>query len=241
MRSPRLFLSKGCALRRLLLPLFFGILGTAVLLWLGFWQVSRLDWKEGVLAEIEARMADAPVAIPALPTEDVDQFLAVTATGQISDQEVHVLASSKKTGAIYRVVSAFTLDDGRRVLLDRGWIKPPAKDIARAPVQATITGNLLWPDERDSYTPENDVAGNIWFARDIDQLSEVLSTEPVLVITRGTDETNPVVTPMPVSSTGIPNDHLQYAVTWFGLALIWVVMTLYYLRRMRTEKKVLEP
>ncbi len=228
-------------MRRLFLPLFFGILGTAILLWLGFWQVSRLEWKEGVLAEIDRRISDAPVAIPAEPTEEADQFLSVTATGLITDQEAHVLASSKTTGAIYRVVAAFETEEGRRVLLDRGWIKPPSKDDTRAPVQATITGNLLWPDERDGYTPENDVAGNIWFARDIAQLAEVLNTEPVLVITRGTNETNPVVTPMPVTSTGIPNDHLQYAVTWFGLAFIWVVMTLYYLRRMRSDKKVLEP
>ncbi len=228
-------------MRRLFLPLFFGILGTAILLWLGFWQVSRLEWKEGVLAEIDRRIADAPVAIPAVPTEEADQFLSVTATGLITDQEAHVLASSKTTGAIYRVVAAFETEEGRRVLLDRGWIKPPSKDEMRAPVKATITGNLLWPDERDGYTPENDVAGNIWFARDIAQLAEVLNTEPVLVITRGTNETNPVVTPMPVTSTGIPNDHLQYAVTWFGLAFIWVVMTLYYLRRMRSDKKVLEP
>lgn len=227
-------------MRRLFLPLFFGIVGTAVLLWLGTWQVQRLAWKEGVLVQIEARIVNAPISLPLQPTKENDQYLPVVARGLILDQEAHVLASSKKTGAIYRVVAAFEMDDGRRVLLDRGWVKPPAKEETRAAVTAEVVGNLLWPDERDKYTPENDVNGNIWFARDIDQLAEVLNTEPLLIVARKTDETNATVTPMPVTATGIPNDHLQYAVTWYGLALVWVIMTLYYLRRMRTQKKVLE-
>lgn len=227
-------------MRRLILPLFFGIVGTAVLLWLGTWQVQRLAWKEGVLSQIETRISDAPIALPVQPTEENDQYLPVVARGLITDQEAHVLASSKKTGAIYRVIAAFETDDGRRVLLDRGWVEPPAKDEARTAVSAEVVGNLLWPDERDSYTPENDVNGNIWFARDIAQLAEELNTEPLLVVARKSDELNSTVTPLPVTVTGIPNDHLQYAVTWYGLALVWVIMTLYYLRRMRTQKKVLE-
>lgn len=225
-------------MRRLFLPLFFGIAGTAILLWLGTWQVQRLAWKEGVLAEIDARIADAPVVVPDAPTEASDQYLPVTMTGETGGRELHVLASSKQTGAIYRVVTAFETTDGRRVLLDRGWVKPAAKDLQRDPIETTVVGNLLWPDERDNYTPENDVAGNTWFARDIAQMSAELNTEPVLVVQRDSDEASPDTTPMPVTTTGIPNDHLQYAVTWYGLALVWVVMTLYYLRRMRTREKV---
>ncbi|MGR3839403.1 MAG: SURF1 family cytochrome oxidase biogenesis protein, partial [Cognatishimia sp.] len=61
---------------------------------------------------------------------------------------------------------------------------------------------------------------------------------PILVVLSKTSETDPAVTPMPVTSAGIPNDHLNYAVTWYGLALVWLVMTLYYLRRMRAKHKV---
>ncbi|MDC0736902.1 SURF1 family protein [Cognatishimia sp. SS12] len=225
-------------MQRLILPLFFGILGTAILLWLGSWQVQRLAWKEGVLADINARMTDAPVAVPASPDVARDQYLPVVASGLITTDEIHVLASSKQTGAIYRVIAAFETADGRRLLLDRGWIKPEAKDTPRPEVATTVTGNLHWPDERDGFTPDADTAANIWFAREVPEMAAKLGTEPVLIVARATDETRPDVTPMPVTSAGIPNDHLQYAVTWFGLALVWVAMTLYYLRRMRIREKV---
>ncbi|SHH73167.1 SURF1 family protein [Cognatishimia maritima] len=225
-------------MRRLFLPLFFGIVGTAILLKLGFWQVDRLAWKEAELARIDAKIVDAPVAVPTAPTEEGDEYLPVVTTGRTETPELHVLASSKQTGAIYRIVTAFETAEGRRLLLDRGWVKPEAKNAERSPVTATIVGNLLWPNERNKYTPENDVSGNTWFARDIADMSAILNTEPILIVQRDKIDVAPEITPMPVTSTGIPNDHLQYAVTWFGLALVWIGMTLYYLRRMRTREKV---
>jgi len=223
--------------RRLFLPLFFGILGTAVLLWLGTWQMQRLAWKEAILAEIDARIADAPMAVPATPDPEQDRYLPVKAEGFVTTDEIHLLASSKQTGAIYRVVSVFE-SEGRRLMLDRGWIKPEDKDTPRDGFNATIIGNLHWPDEIDSYTPAPDLTANIWFARDVAAMAAALGTEPVLIVQRETTENNADVTPFPVTSSGIPNDHLQYAVTWYGLALVWIVMTLYYLRRMRTREKV---
>ncbi len=228
----------GLHVRRLILPLFFGIVGTAILVSLGSWQVRRLDWKENILAEIDRRIAGEAVALPAVVNAQEDRYLPVTAKGQITTDEIHILASSKQTGAVYRVISAFETESGRRVLLDRGWIKTTDKDAPRNAVETTVEGNLHWPDEIDSYTPENDLDANIWFARDVPTMAQHLKTEETLIIARKTSENMSEVTPWPVTSTGIPNDHLQYAVTWYGLAIIWVTMTLYYLRRMRKQKKV---
>ena len=220
-------------MRRYILPLGFGLIGIIILVSLGNWQVRRLGWKQEVLAQIDARIDAVPVAVPVDFDPEADRYLSVRATGLITNEELHVLASSKQTGAIYRVISAFEMSDGRRVMLDRGWIKPEEKATARDEVEAMVIGNLHWPQEIDSYTPENDIAGNIWFARDVDTMAAALKTAPILIVARETSETGQSVTPMPVTSTGIPNDHLQYAVTWYGLALVWLAMTLYYLRRMR--------
>lgn len=228
-------------MRRLILPLFFGILGSVVLVWLGTWQLQRLAWKEGVLADINARIVAPPVALPAQPNPELDTYLPVAVSGQLSDQEIHVLASTRDVGAIYRVITAFETDDGRRVLADRGWIKTEDKNVPRAPQSATLIGNLQWPEERDGFTPENDIDANIWFARDVRDMAVVLKTEPVLIVVReatsAVSENGPSVTPLPVDTSGIPNDHLGYVVTWYGLAIVWVAMTLYYLRRMRKTKK----
>lgn len=221
---------------RLFAPLFIGLAGLAILLWLGFWQLQRLEWKEGVLWEIETRIASDPVAVPAPPDPERDRFLPVTATGEITDQEIHVLVSTKETGPGFRVVSLFLSDDGRRLLLDRGIVDDSAKYEERLPVTATVTGNLHWPDESDIFTPEPDREMNIWFARDVEALSSELAAEPVLIVLRETSEDDPAVTPYPVSTQSIPNDHLQYAVTWFGLALVWATMTVYWITRIRRDK-----
>ncbi len=222
---------------RYLLPLIFGIVGTAILVSLGNWQVRRLAEKEAYLSAIDARIADAPVEVPAIPDPVEDRFLPVSATGVLTADELHVLVSVKKVGPGYRIVTAFEMEDGRRIMVDRGFVRTPQKEAARYTGPATVTGNLHWPEEIDSFTPENDITGNIWFARDVPAMAAALDTEPVLVILRETSENDTTVTPLPVDSSGIPNDHLQYIVTWYGLAIVWAAMTLYYLRRMRKTKK----
>jgi surfeit locus 1 family protein len=220
-------------MRRLIGALVLGLGGVAILVALGVWQVQRLAWKEGVLAEIEARIAAAPVPVPAAPDREADRYLPVEVTGRFGAEHVRVLVSQRGMGAGYRLISPFTADGGRRLLVDRGVI-PVAEDVPPPPPGAvTVTGNLHWPDERDGFTPDNDVAGNTWFAREVPVLADHFGTEPVLVIARALAPPEPAVAPLPVSTEGIPNDHLNYAITWFSLAVVWMGMTLFLLWRIR--------
>jgi surfeit locus 1 family protein len=210
--------------KSVVVPLVLGIAGLAVLLGLGKWQVERLAWKEAVLADIAARISAAPVDLPAEVEPEAHRYLPVEVTGRIGPQALRVLVSRKQVGAGYRVISALDMGE-RRVLLDRGFI-PASADVPAPPEgEVTVTGNLHWPDERLRSTPENDVAGNIWFARDIAEMAQVLDTAPVLVVARALSVPEEGVTPLPVDLSGIPNDHLSYAITWFSLAAIWAVMT----------------
>jgi surfeit locus 1 family protein len=223
-------------MRRILLPLLFGILGVAILASLGVWQIQRLAWKEGVLAEIEARIAAVPVDLPATPDPEADKYLPVEMTGTFGPGVLRVLVSQKRVGAGYRLISPFEAD-GRVVLVDRGFVRVE-QALPPAPAgQVIVSGNVHWPDDRNSSTPDNDVDGNTWFARDIGPMADVLQTEPILVVARELSQSGGAVTPLPVDTSGIPNDHLQYAITWFGLAIVWAVMTLYFLYRMRHPAK----
>ncbi|MGB5560665.1 MAG: SURF1 family protein [Paracoccaceae bacterium] len=216
--------------RAMIAPLLFGLLGAAVLVSLGIWQVQRLAWKEGVLTRIEARIGADPVPVPDLPTSDADGYLPVEVTGRLGEEEVHVLVSRKQIGAGYRIITS--LDTGsRRFLLDRGFIPEEDRDAPRALHDVTVVGNLHWPDDRTSATPANDVDGNIWFARDIAALAAQLHTEPVLIIARS--DTGDGIEPLPVNTAAVPNDHLQYAITWFSLAAVWLGMTAYLLWRIK--------
>lgn len=221
---------------RTILFLVFGLAGIAVLVSLGMWQVQRLAWKEGVLAQIDARIAALPVALPQTADPEADKYLPVEMTGQFGAGVLRVLVSQKRVGAGYRLITPFEFED-RSVLVDRGFIRV-GEALSPAPAgQVTVTGNLHWPDDRNSSTPDNDVDDNTWFARDIDQMADLLGTEPLLVVARNLSQPGGAVTPLPVDSSAIPNDHLQYAVTWFGLAAIWTVMMLYFVYRLRNPAK----
>ncbi|MBE0554514.1 MAG: SURF1 family protein, partial [Rhodobacteraceae bacterium] len=91
--------------------------------------------------------------------------------------------------------------------------------------------NLHWPQDADSFTPPPDPRTGLWFARDVAAMAAKLGTEPVLIVARG--PTGDGITPMPVDSSAIPNDHWGYAITWFSLAAVWAVMTGYLLWRIR--------
>ncbi|TDK48058.1 SURF1 family protein [Antarcticimicrobium luteum] len=222
-------------MRRFLFLLIFGLAGMAILLSLGTWQVRRLAWKQAVLAEIEARIGADPVALPADPDPERDRYLPVGVSGTMGATELHVLVSTRDFGAGYRIIAPFTTEAGRRILIDRGFVPTEDKGAARGTGAMEVTGNLHWPDEIDGFTPEPERDENIWFARDVPALAATLDTEPLLLIARS--RTDPGVTPLPVTTTGIPNDHLQYAVTWFGLALVWALMTIYFLWRTRARPR----
>ena len=217
--------------RRMVLPLLFGLIGAAVLVALGVWQVQKLAWKEGVLAEIAQRMQSAPVAVPATPDPVGDRFLPVSATGDFTGQALDVLVSRREIGAGYRVIAVF-VTGGRRVLVDRGFVVDEARGAGHAATAAVaVTGNLHWPDEIDRFTPAPDTATGLWFARDVPAMAQALGAEPVLIVARSA--TGEGIEPMPVGDAGIPNNHLGYAIQWFLLALVWLGMTALYLWRIK--------
>lgn len=218
-------------MRRFLFLLIFGLGGAAILVSLGVWQVQRLTWKEGLLAQIETRIADVPVPLPDVMNPEADRYMPVETSGTFGERTLRVLISVKREGAGYRLITPFETETGRRILVDRGWIGVQDA-LPVSPVgPAAVVGNLHWPDEIDEYTPAPDMDGNTWFARDVPLMAETLNTEPVLLVVRDASYPDPGVTPLPVDTIGIPNDHLQYAITWFSLAVIWLGMTVFFVMR----------
>lgn len=220
-------------MRRMIPALLLGLAGCATLLWLGTWQVQRLGWKTGILDQIETRLAAEPVTVPPDPDPARDQYLRVLETGAIEPGELHVYTSAPARGVGYRVIVPFRLGDGRLILLDRGFVPITEKEAARhlGPIQ--VRGSLLWPRETDGFTDAPDLAKNIWFARDVATMSAALGTRPVMLVTEASDDaTAPFAMPVTID---IPNDHLQYAITWFGLAAAWAGMTLYWLWRIKSR------
>ena len=211
----------------------FGVLGTAILLSLGIWQLQRLAWKQEVLRAIESKILAPAVKIPQTVLPDAHSLLPVRAEGRYKGVTVRVLVSQKIYGAGYRLITAFELVDGRTIMLDRGFTSVRSEIPSTPQGRGQVIGNLQWPQEIDSFTPENDLAANIWFARDVARLAEHLKAEPVLLVLRDSSFETEAATPLPKMTANIPNDHMNYAITWFSLALIWLGMSGYFLYRSR--------
>lgn len=223
-------------LRKLIFPILLGVAGCGVLVSLGVWQVQRLAWKENILTELDARLSGAATPFTTAATEADDEYTRVTLSGTPTGEELHVLTSGTAAGTGYRVISKFGLDDGTAILVDLGLLPLDGKDAPPLIAPMQITGTLLWPDDQNSSTPDPDLAKNIWFARNTATMAEALSTEDFMVVASTANPADARLTLLPVATSGIKNDHLEYAITWFSLALVWAIMTLFLIFRTTRQK-----
>lgn len=221
-------------MRRYLFPIILGVSGVAVLMSLGFWQLARMEEKRAYLDEIETRIANAPIPLPAVPEEGPHKFQAVTAEGRFTGEYLEVLAGQKGATPGVMVIEAFALPDGRRIMVQRGFVEEEARATPRPPHEAKVAGNLHWPDDTGSSTPPPDQKTGLWFARDVPAMASKLQTEPTLIVASA--PTGDGIAPMPVDTSGIPNNHWGYAIQWFLLAATWAGMTVFLLWRIRTRK-----
>lgn len=227
-------------MKRYIFPLVLGVVGCAILIELGLWQLRRLEWKTEMLAEISAKIAGAPQE---LPPEGVDtkslKYTPVAVAGGTTGQELRVLSGMKGLGPGYEIIAAFETGDGRQIMIDRGFVAEAAelaRATPRAPTALIVTGNLHWPEEADSYTPAPDEKSGIWFARDVPAMAARLGTEPILIVAAQIEGDAQGISPQPITISGIPNDHLNYAITWFSLAIVWAGMTAFLLWRIRRRR-----
>jgi len=137
-------------LRKLLFPAIVGLGGIIILLWLMTWQFNRLEWKEGVLTEIDAKLAAPPVPLLENPTQERDNYLSVIFEGQATGREIRVLDSGTVAGTGHHIITVFETVDGRQILVDLGLLEiNDATAQAADPMtdRVTIQGNLIWPDD----------------------------------------------------------------------------------------------
>jgi len=204
----------------------------AILIGLGVWQLKRLAWKEDLLARVAAAQTAPAVPITgvlrtAAKGENVS-YRRVTAIcpGLSSAPYVELYALSEgQMGS--RLISACRLQDAPygSILVDRGFVAGATS--ARPPVDANdnrpigIRGVLRTPERRSPFAPANDPAHHRFFGRQIAPLAQALNApNPAPLFLMAETSSNPAwqaLTPAPLP-VDIPNDHLQYALTWFGLA-----------------------
>lgn len=235
--------------RGLLWPSLWAGLGFALLIGLGIWQVERLGWKEGLIAQRQGALAAAPVALPTtIEAAAALEFHPVRATGVFeNDRELYLNAQSVGRGeAGFDIVTPFRLGDGSVLLVNRGFV-PTEKKSAETREAGEIAGATaivgllrLPPDGKPSiFTPENDPARNSWFYVDVAAMAKAASVARVLPFYLDADASpNPGGWPRGGQTvTDLPNNHLQYVITWFSLAAGLVVIYVRFARRRLEESR----
>ena len=197
--------------------------GFVLLMGLGIWQLQRAEWKAGLLEELDARLAEPAIPLPDAPDPVRDRFRAVELSGEVAGPAIPVFGTWRGAGAGYKLVAPFETG-GRRVLVDLG--VAPSADAALPDGPFAVLGNLSWPEETEA-RPESEV----WTALDLSAMAARAGAEPVLVVARRAAEGGP--RPVPLDTAGIPDNHLGYAVQWFGLAAVWGAMAAYLAWRLR--------
>ena len=170
---------------------------------LGFWQLQRLEWKEAILADIDARIAAAPVALPLSVSSADDNYRGVAVRATPTGEELHVLVSGTAAGTGFRVISKMEMRPGVNIMVDLGLLPIEDKNALPSAFETDIIGNLIWPDDKNSSTPEPDIAANTWFARDVTAMSQHLGTLPIMIVARSSSVQDPRVTPLPINSANI--------------------------------------
>jgi surfeit locus 1 family protein len=224
-------------LKALFWPALFTVLAGAILIGLGVWQLERLHWKEGLIGEIEARSTVKPQPLPpvadwpALKPDDYD-YRHVEAQGTFeNDKEAlvfHGPGFSRKGISTpgYLVLTPLRLASGGIVIVNRGFVPENLKDKAArvageidGPVR--VTGLMRPPEPRNFFTPADDPASGRYFTRDPAEIAAHFGLAEVAPFSIDADDL-PVQGGWPMGGTteiAIPNNHLSYALTWFGLAL----------------------
>ena len=102
--------------------------------------------------------------------------------------------------------------------------------------QRSVIGYLFWPNETDYFTPEPNLKLNVWFSRDLEKMARFLKAQPILVVTTE-NRLDPSIK-MQDPTREIPNNHLQYAITWFMMSILWFGMSGYFIYKIIEKKKI---
>ena len=213
----------------------------AILVGLGAWQVQRLHWKQDLIARVEQRMA-APADALADALSDglaAAEWRHVHVQGRfLHGKEIFLFAPSRAGEPGYHVVTPLVLENENSVLIDRGFVpenlkNPAVRNEGQIAGDVTVSGVVRLSQPPGMFTPAPDRINRIWFARDIPSMAEAAGERLMApVVVEAEAAPNPGGYPIGGQTrTDFRNEHLQYAITWFGLAFVLTVIYLLYHHR----------
>lgn len=226
-------------MRALLVPSLFALAGIAVLLWLGVWQMQRLAWKQGLTEQIRARLVAPPIDLAsahALFSRDPDaaEYTRVALKGHfLNAKEIHLYGLREKRAG-WLILTPFSSEDGTTVLVNRGFVprelkQPSSRKAGLIEGSTEVRGLLRRPQQQPNFAPANKPGQNRWFWQDLPAMTAKaeLSLAPFIIDA----EASPARQSWPkggATRVKFENRHLEYALTWFGLAATLAVVYAFF-------------
>jgi len=228
--------------------------GLALLIGLGVWQLKRLEWKQGLIAQIEARTKGPPITLEdavALAGQGRDpSYYRVRVDGRFHHAKERYLYAVSEGRVGWHVITPLETEDGDIVLVDRGFVPDELKDpSARALGQVenvvTVTGIARSPETQTLFTPDNEPKVNRWFWRDLGGMARSMFPAGTIDVAPFFLEADKSEVPGFWPEGGqtrleIPNNHLQYAITWFLLGACLLIVYGLYVRSLYRRGPALE-
>ncbi|HVM85104.1 MAG TPA: SURF1 family protein [Candidatus Binatia bacterium] len=221
------------------IPVFLAMVGLSV------WQVQRLHWKEGLIAERVARTTAAPIELPPAGADLAPlEFHRVMLKGAFDHGHEFYLAARSQNGNVgYWIVTPFKDEGGETVLINRGWVPedkklPAARTEGQVAGETTLDGVIRLPQVKGYFQPGNEPAKNVWFYLAPAEMvaASGIQARTDLYLDAGT-EPNPGGFPIGGQTRiNLPNDHLQYSITWGLLALALAVVYVTYHLKLERER-----
>ncbi len=234
--------------RRLLVPTATTAVFIALLLGLGVWQLYRLRWKEGILAQVARSEAAPPVPLAGTPP----RFSRVIVSGRFDPGFAALYGDSTRDGRTGLVLGADVLalllrDGAPPLLVDRGWVAAPVHGRAPPPPagEVTVVGYVTGPDPGGPFTPRDDPAAGRVYALNPARIAaefHLPAPAPLVLVAMGKVPAGPVAAsggaPLPAEHLPRPpNNHLEYAMTWFALAVAAGIVYVTYIQKIPDPKK----
>ena len=207
----------------------FAVPSLALLLALGTWQVARMQWKEALISEFTARAQGEAISPPGAAAAAGLRFQRLALSGVwMHEAEIQMTGRTFEGTAGYHVVTPMRLDDGRILLVNRGWVaqdyrQPESRPKSLASGRREIEAILRLPARKGYFVPENDPVRNDWFTLDIDDIADHRDLGADVIRAYRADALRPdgpYTQPIGAAvDIDIPNNHWHYALTWYGIAL----------------------
>ena len=222
-------------MKRLIGPFLLSLFMFVVLMSLGFWQVARLHWKEGLLADIAAATANPPIPLGASPRA----FTKVFVTGRWDPAHAALYGTdvrNDKLGAF--MIEPLLRADGPPILVDRGFVPDGAGKLQDPIGSVTVVGYIREPEYLHWWGIKDDLAERHFYTLNPQVIAAELgfpAPQSYTLVAMG----NATTYPEPAHAfPDLPNNHLSYTITWFSLALVNVVIFLLSSRKRLLERSV---